>query len=448
MIKIMSLIASWVNQLSCFKGHLVMPLVLLLTLVGGNKSLATTLEDALPEAIINSPKIQSARLKLNITRESLNQILSNYLPTVLIDLSSGRERDSAKASEAGTRQAEITNAKTAKINMSVNLYRGGKTEIETEEANNKIRADEASLKGQIQSFILEAATAFSVHYKNIKSRELNRSNKAVLKALLVAAKARSKYGEISETDVFQAKARYADAVAKEIKSEGELLISKVNFKSIFTIDAKGLLPASPLKIEYTDLDELLNIATTSNFKLINQRELLKAARNNVRNLKRDLLPTVDFNADYTRGLEVSNQFSDSRSAKFIVSLSMPLYRAGNTYLKIRQARISAEKLLADYDQSLLDVKKELMQAWFNYKSLHSQIVALEEAALTSKNALVSIKKEVDVGSRAFIEVLDAEQELLVSNASVLGAKNDLLATTYKIKEITGQLIPRNFVHTN
>lgn len=443
----MSLMASRVNQLSCFKGHLLLPLVILLTFVGGNNSLATTLEDVLPEAIINSPKIQSARLKLNITRESLNQILSNYLPTVLIDLSSGRERDSAKASEAGTRQAEITNAKTAKISMSLNLYRGGKTEIETQEANNKIRADEALLKGQIQSFILEAATAFSVHYKNIKTRELNGNNKAVLKALLEAAKARSKYGEISETDVFQAKARYADAVAKEIKSAGELLISEVNFKSIFTIDAKDLLPASPLKIDFKDLGELLKIATTSNFKLINQRELLKAARNNVRNLKRDLLPTIDFDADYTRGLEVSNQFSDSRSAKFIVSLSMPLYRGGNTYLKIRQAHISAAKLVADYDQSLLDVKKELMQAWFSYKSLHSQIIALKEAALTSKIALTSIKKEVDVGSRAFIEVLDAEQELLESNAAVLGVKNDLLATTYKIKEITGQLIPRDFVYT-
>jgi len=443
----MSLMASRVNQLSCFKGHLLLPLVILLTFVGGNNSLATTLEDVLPEAIINSPKIQSARLKLNITRESLNQILSNYLPTVLIDLSSGRERDSAKASEAGTRQAEITNAKTAKISMSLNLYRGGKTEIETQEANNKIRADEALLKGQIQSFILEAATSFSVHYKNIKTRELNGNNKAVLKALLEAAKARSKYGEISETDVFQAKARYADAVAKEIKSAGELLISEVNFKSIFTIDAKDLLPASPLIIEYKDLGELLKIATTSNFKLINQRELLKAARNNVRNLKRDLLPTIDFDADYTRGLEVSNQFSDSRSAKFIVSLSMPLYRGGNTYTKIRQAHISAAKLVADYDQSLLDVKKELMQAWFSYKSLHSQIIALKEAALTSKIALTSIKKEVDVGSRAFIEVLDAEQELLESNAAVLGVKNDLLATTYKIKEITGQLIPRDFVYT-
>ena len=286
----------------------------------------------------------------------------------------------------------------------------------------------------------------SYHY-NEKARELNINNKAVLKALLEAVKARSKYGEISDTDVFQAKARYADAVAKEIKSAGELLISEVNFKSIFTIDAKDLLPASPLIIEYKDLGELLKIATTSNFKLINQRELLKAARNNVRNLKRDLLPTIDFDADYTRGLEVSNQFSDSRSAKFIVSLSMPLYRGGNTYLKIRQAHISAAKLVADYDQSLLDVKKELMQAWFSYKSLHSQIIALKEAALTSKIALTSIKKEVDVGSRAFIEVLDAEQELLESNAAVLGVKNDLLATTYKIKEITGQLIPRDFVYT-
>jgi outer membrane protein len=431
---------SCVNRSSSSKALLMAPLVFLLTLVAGDKSLAMTLEEALPEAIINSPKIQSARAKLNITRENLRQIFSNYLPTVLIDMSRGRERDDAKTTETGSREAEITNAKTAKISMSVNLYRGGKTEIETEEANNKIRADEASLKGQIQSFILEAATAYSVHYKNIKTRELNINNKAVLKVHLEAAKARSKYGEISDTNVFQAKARFADAVAKEIKSKGDFLISKVNFESIFATDAMGLLPASPLKIEFTKLDELLNLVTSNNFKLINLRELLKAARNNARNLKRDLLPVVDFDADYTRGWQVSNQYSDSRSAKFVVSLSMPLYRGGSTYSKIRQASISAAKLVSDYDQALLDVKKELMQAWFNYKSFQSQIIALKEAALSSKIVLARIKKEVDVGSRAFIEVLDAEQELLESNASILRATNELLAATYKIKEITGQLI--------
>ena len=424
------------------------PLVVLLALVAGEKSLAMTLEEALPEAIINSPKIQSARAKLNITRENLPQIFSNYLPTVLIDMSSGRERDASKSTEAGPREAEITEAKTAKISMSVNLYRGGKTQIETEEANNKIRADEASLKGQIQSFIVEAATAYSTHYKNEKARELNINNKAVLKALLEAVKARSKYGEISDTDVFQAKARYADAVAKEIKSEGDLLISKVNFESIFATNPKELLPASPLKIEFTNIDELLNLVTSNNFKLINLRELIKATRNSRRNLRRDLLPTIDFDTDYTRGWQVSNQFSDSRSAKFVVSLSMPLYRGGSTYSKIRQASISAAKLEADYDQALLDVKKELMQAWFNYKSFKSQIIALKEAALASKIALARIKKEVDVGSRAFVEVLDAEQKLLESNASVLGATNELLAATYKIKEITGQLVPKSLVVTN
>jgi len=415
----------------------------MLSLAEVKQSLALNLEEALLEAIISSPKIRSYRSKVNATKESLRQVYSNYLPTVLIDMSKGRERDSSTSTKTGPHLAEITEPTTAKISMSLNLFRGGKTKIEINEAKNNISADVASLKSEIQSVILGAALAYSGHYKNIKFRTLNQNNKVVLKALLDAATSRSKFGEVSETDVYQAKVRYADAVAKEIKSEGDFLISESNFENIFGIKAVGLEEPTPLIIEHKNLDDLLNITTPNNLKLIQLRKLKEAADNNAEKTKRDLLPTVTLDSNYTRGSEVTNPYSDSRSAKFVVSLSMPLYRAGNSYSKIRQATYSANKARYDYDQALKDTKQEVMQSWFSYKSAQSQILALKEAAIYSKIALEAIKKEVGVGTRAFVEVLDAEQELLESNASLLGAKNELLAATYQIKKVSGRLIPEH-----
>jgi outer membrane protein len=412
----------------------------LFSFANSEKLFAKSLEKALQGAIDNSPKIRGSLAKLNGTREGLNQIYSSYLPTVKMDFSRGRERDDSKSTDDPL-EAEITDPRTAAISMSLNLFRGGKTSIEIDETNNRIGADAALLKSDIQSVILEAAIAYSQHYKNKKTSVLNENNKAVLKALLDVAKARSKYGEVSETDVFQARSRYAGAVADEIKSQGDFFISKTKFESIFGIKADGLVEPSPLKIQYIDVEALLNATTPNNLKLINLRKLKKAADNNVQKLKRDLWPTVDFTSDYTKGIEVANQFSVSNSAKFKVSLSVPLYSGGIKYSKIRQARHIAEKAGDDYDQALKDTKLEVLQAWFNYKTAQSQITALEEAVSSSKIALNSIKKEADVGSRAFVEVLDAEQQLLESNASLLDAKNQLVSTTYQINQLTGRLIP-------
>ncbi len=414
--------------------------MVLFSIADSEKLLAKSLETALQEAIDNSPKIRGSLAKLNGTREGLKQIHANYLPTVKIDLSRGRERDDSKSTDVPLK-AEITDPKTAAISMSLNLFRGGKTSIEIDETNNKIGADEALLKSDIQNVILAAAIAYSQHYKNIKTRALNKNNKAVLKALLDVAKARSKYGEVSQTDVFQAQSRYAGAVADEIKSQGDFFISKTKFESIFGFEADGLIEPSPLKIKYVDDEALLNATTPNNLKLLNLRKLQKAANNNVQKVKRDLLPTVDLTSDYTKGIEVANQFSVSNNAKFKISLSMPLYSGGIKYSKIRQARFIAKKAGDDYDQALKDTKLEALQAWFNYKTARSQITALKEAVSSSKVALSSIKKEADVGSRAFVEVLDAEQQLLESNASLLDAKNQLVSATYQINQLTGQLIP-------
>jgi outer membrane protein len=412
----------------------------LFSFANSEKLFAKSLEKALQGAIDNSPKIRGSLAKLDGTREGLNQIYSSYFPIVKVDLSRGRERDDSKNANVPL-EAEITDPKTAAISMSLNLFRGGKTSIEIDETNNKISADAALLKSDIQSVILEAAIAYSQHYKNIKSMALNENNKAVLKALLDVAKARSKYGEVSETDVFQAQSRYAGAVADEIKSQGDFFISKTKFESVFGITADKLVEPSPLKIQYIGAEELLNATTPSNLKLINLRKLKKAADNNVQKLKRDLLPTVDLTSDYTKGIEVANQFSVSNSAKFKVSLSVPLYSGGIKYSKIRQARHLARKVSNDYDQALKDTKLEVLQAWFNYKTAQSQITALNEAVSSSKIALNSIKKEADVGSRAFVEVLDAEQQLLESNAALLDSKNQLVSATYQINQLTGRLIP-------
>ena len=50
------------------------------------------------------------------------------------------------------------------------------------------------------------------------------------------------------------------------------------------------------------------------------------------------------------------------------------------------------------------------------------------------------QKEVDVGTKAIIDLLDSEKELLDANIKLLEEKERLIILTYEIKILSGQLI--------
>ena len=77
MLTLLKLIAEPLTKLP-----VVVFLIFPLSVLENNQSLAMSLEEALPNAIVNSPKIRSSRSKVSVTRESLRQVYSNYLPTV------------------------------------------------------------------------------------------------------------------------------------------------------------------------------------------------------------------------------------------------------------------------------------------------------------------------------------------------------------------------------
>ena len=99
--------------------------------------------------------------------------------------------------------------------MVQNLYRGGRTEAQTSQATNAVKAGQAQLKATEQAVLLQAASSYLDVVRDQSTVDLNASNEAVLKRQLDAEEDRLRVGEVTRTDVALAQASYQQARAQK-----------------------------------------------------------------------------------------------------------------------------------------------------------------------------------------------------------------------------------------
>ena len=81
-----------------------------------------------------------------------------------------------------------------------------------------------------QTVLLDAATAYADVVQNQSALDVQRSNEAVLRRQLQATQDRFNVGEVTRTDVSQAEASLASAVAGRVEAEGTLRASRATFE--------------------------------------------------------------------------------------------------------------------------------------------------------------------------------------------------------------------------
>ena len=132
-------------------------------------------------------------------------------------------------------------------------------------AENDIRAGRARLIVTEQTVLSDAVTAFTNVFRDQAVLKLNINNEQVLKRQLEATRDRFEVGEITRTDVHQAQARVARAVADRIQSEGDLEASRANSENVVGEVAPVELKLPPLPANLpAEKAEALKIAATQN----------------------------------------------------------------------------------------------------------------------------------------------------------------------------------------
>ncbi len=405
---------------------------------------AATIFEALSETYNTNPTLQAQRAYLRSIDENVAIAKSGFRPTLSVEggyrtTNSNVDSDSQIA-RVGGGDSDTTSI-AAKVSQP--LFSGFSTVNSVKAADQYVRAEQNNLYNVEQNVFLEAATAYLDVLRDTAIVNLQKNNEKLLKKRLDETIQRFNVGEVTRTDVSQAKARYSQAKSDRIASEGTLQASKANYIKLIGSQPDKLVEPENIKTFLPkNYDEALEYALQKNFSIRQAKNMLNSKGYEVYANTGALLPQVsaDAAASHTKA-DNSGYTGDvtTDDVEFGVNMSIPLYEGGATRAKIRQSKYQKWQAQETVMEARRAVESTVSSAWEYMKANEAQIYAIKDQVKANAIALDGVQKEEALGNRTVLDVLDAYQELLNSNVNEVTARRDYYVSAMQLLVAMGKL---------
>jgi outer membrane protein len=320
------------------------------------------------------------------------------------------------------------------------LFRGFRTynAVNTAEAN--VRAEREVLRDVERIVLLQAATAYMDVVRDQELVRLNENNVNVLSRELKASQDRFSVGEVTRTDVAQAEARRADAVSRLDAARANLRTSRGAFQQVVGHPPQNLSwPPPPDDFLPTSAEEAIRVGNNEDPLVVAALYREQSAKYLIEQIRGELLPTVQLEASYDDRFNSSKFTSESETSTLVGRAIIPIYEAGDTYARVRQAKQNHVGFLQQIEQVRTEQQQVLVAAWAQLEAARAQLESDRVAVESNKVALQGVREEEKVGQRTLLDVLNAELEYLNSQVALESDRRNLVVAAYTVLGAMGRL---------
>lgn len=395
-----------------------------------------TLREALGAAFRDNPGLRAERARQRADEENVRQAIAGWLPTIILGADEGRAHSRTEPPVT----TDTLNPHGIGVTLSQPLFRGFRTLNGKRKAEAEVQAGRFQLDDREQAILLDAVTAYVDVLRDRKIARLRRDNVTYLRSEVNASRVRRRAGELSKTDVAQARARLHEGKADLALALAEEKASEARYVSVVG-HAPGRLapPQLPENLIPRSLKEAEALADAQNPGLESARSLQVAARHEKRQAYGEWMPTVSLEAAYRRDHDPELGIDARQDSSILLRLAMPLYQGGSVRSRIRQT--TAREMNRRYE--VADMRRrtraEVTDAWQKSQAARRRIAAARLQVAAAREALNGIEIEAEVGERAFFEVLDAQRELVNAEVALARSERDLTVASYTLLAAVGRL---------
>lgn len=409
----------------------------LATLVSASSVHADSLFEAMELAYTSNPVLLAERAGQRATDEAVPQAVAGWRPTLNGQGTYGYT-DSETRTSLGVTQSTYEPL-TGSLTLSQNIFSGGRTLYGSRQARESVKAGREALRSAEQETLLSTVATYMDVLRNEALVELQEKNVSVLNRELEATEDRFRVGELTRTDVAQAEARLSLSEATYISSQVELVGSRSAYARIVgrepgTLDAPPPLPTLP-----ASQAEAMELAISNNPSLAAVRHAERASNYAVTVAKGALLPSLSVQASYAYSDNPTAAIDRNEEASITAILSVPLYQGGAEYSQVRQAKQTHAQNRLNVASTLRQVEEAVVNAWEQLRLTQASIRSNSAAVRANEIALEGVRQEFQVGSRSTLDVLNAEQELVDAQVSLVRSHRDEYVAGYSLISATGQL---------
>jgi outer membrane protein len=129
-------------------------------------------------------------------------------------------------------------------------------------------------------------------------------------------------------------------------------------------------------------------------------------------------------------------------ASAVAQLTIPLYQGGTEYALIRQSKetLGQQRLNLELQRDV--VRSTVVQAWGLLEAAKAQIQAAQVQLNAAQIALNGVREEARVGQRTTLDVLNAQQEVVNAQVTLVTAQRDRVVNSYNLLSSVGSLSPQ------
>lgn len=411
-----------------------------------------TLNDALALTYATNPALLAARAQLRVVDENVPQALAGWRPTVTFSANAGYADSTSLQyirptiiSRGRTVESQaLRGTNTQALSVTQPLFRGGATAATVNFRENQVLAQRATLIGAEQTAFGNAVQAYVGVIQAQQVLALTINNEQVLARQLQATRERFRVGEITRTDVAQAEAALAGAVANRQTAEGDLQVARSSFQQVIGEPAPDrLVEPQPLRLPTRTLDEARGLAGSNNPSVVAAMFTDAAARDNFDVQYARLMPNLSLQGSLSRNEDVQTKDLTTKVGQILMVLSVPLYQGGAEYAAIRQARQDQQRTRQQVDDAKRQAIQQVTEAWNRYAAARATIESTRQQIRSNEIALEGVQREAIVGSRTTLDVLNEEQRLLNSRVTLVRNLGGLITASYGVAAASGRLTARD-----
>ena len=405
---------------------------------------AETLREALAKAYASNPTLTGQRAAQRATDENVPIARSNGIPSVNVN---GSVTDNFLQANNNFANPERTAA--GSLNLSVPIYQGGAVKNAVRAAETRVDAGRATLRGTEASTFTNVVAAYMNVIRDEAIASLNQQNVRVLEVNLRASRDRFQVGDLTRTDVAQSEARLALARAQLQQAEAQLISSRETYIQIVGTPPIALEEPPALPNLPNSPNAAASVALNNNPNLIAARRQADATRYDINVARANRLPRLAIVAgpnyfNYLQTLPAGSSLPNSGTAASAgVQVTLPLFQGGRPAAQVRQAEALRGQSLENVTATERAVISQTRSAYAVWQSSQQVIASSETAVNANKLSLEGVRAENSVGTRTILDILNAEQELLNSQVTLVSARRDAYVAGFALLAAMGNAEARD-----